>query len=103
MKTTTKQKIAIMQAAADGKDILFRERYVNVQPFTQVRDLNGIPWNWVDYDYKVKQEPLEFWINIYYNDIKNEHGTIHKSKDIAIENKLLDKDCETIKVIQVIE
>lgn len=59
MKTTA-EKIAVMQAFEDGKVVMCR-------PFgLAAYHLGKEPsWNWGKYDYWVKPEPAEVWVNIY--------------------------------------
>ena len=56
---TLKEKIEVMQAALDGKQVEFK--------------FNGSEWGrclvnpnfgWTDYDYRIKPEPLELWVNV---------------------------------------
>ena len=58
-----KEKIEVMQAALDGKD-------------TELNSGDGwrpsfIPknhaWDWANYDYRIKQEPMEIYAEVYEN------------------------------------
>lgn len=66
MKTTA-EKIAVMQAHEDGKDIEWK-LYVDER-----WDPAPEPcWNWLEYDYRVKREPQKAWL---LRDPKN--GELH--------------------------
>lgn len=59
MAKTLQEKIAVMQAAAEGKTI--QTRYHSST--ADWRDCSPL-WDWDAYDYRVKpREPREFWIN----------------------------------------
>lgn len=61
--TTTAEKIAVMQAHEAGKTIEFRESSAMVARPWHVA-LTPV-WNWDEYDYRVKPEPLTLWVNEY--------------------------------------
>ena len=67
---TLKEKIEVMQAALSGKKIEYNiyngaqetpkwEAYVNNTPI----------WAWDRTDYRIKPVPLEFWVNVYKENI----------------------------------
>lgn len=59
--TTLQEKIAVMQAFADGKTI-----QVCLQGKPQdAGDCISPSWNWDMYEYMVKREPREWWVNVY--------------------------------------
>jgi len=60
MAKTLQEKIAVMQAAAEGKKIEFRDLV-----YVAWADCPNPKWNWGYFDYRVKPEPREFWINLY--------------------------------------
>lgn len=56
--TTTAEKIAVMQAFEDGKKIEAGP------PGTHYWGPQATPsWNWELFNYRVKKEPREFWVN----------------------------------------
>lgn len=66
MSTTTKEKIAVMQAYEDGKTIQFRHR--TSDPAAKWHDILRpiIPdWAWPRTDYRVKPEPKVIYVNFY--------------------------------------
>lgn len=53
---TTKEKIEVMQAFEEGKDIEFKWLFKADEPF-RTWDLTDDPvWNWCDFDYRIKEE-----------------------------------------------
>ena len=60
---TLKEKIEVMQAALDGKEIEHTWIHQNEWITTQTQPYPD--FNWQKMDYRIKPEPLEFWINIY--------------------------------------
>jgi len=56
-------KIKIMQAALDGKEVEYLDTryttewagYKNTEP----------SWRWNDFDYRIKPEPMELWVNVW--------------------------------------
>jgi len=78
---TLKEKIEVMQAALDGKEIEYRNYpYDNRHKWTSY-DLSTIVWNWPSVDYRIKPEPMELWVNVY--DEKTEELYPHKTEDAA--------------------
>jgi len=83
---STKTKIKIMQAYEDGKTIEssristleFLHRWKTSAPCwvkaQRCWNENSSPtWNWDDCEYRVKEEPLELWVNSYPNDVHKIH------------------------------
>lgn len=67
---TLQEKIAVMQAAADGKEIQFR-RYSNLTWIDTVPE-----WDWYTYDYRVKpREPKVIYVNEYTTGEHIGHGS----------------------------
>lgn len=62
--TTLQEKIAVMQAFADGKAI-------ECSPFGPAdwAPVSSPAWNWDEYDYRVKREPREFVVIKHPNGI----------------------------------
>lgn len=50
---TTREKIVVMQAYEDGKEIEFRSAYTEEE---WVRCFKAV-WNWAEFDYRIKPEP----------------------------------------------
>ena len=56
-------------------------------------------WQFTAYDYRVKPEPMVFYVNIYP---ERKNDCIHQSKEEAL--KWVGRDCvRTIKVVESIE
>lgn len=72
-----KEKIEVMQAALDGKEI-----EVDFS-FTDKYELDTTPsWNWRDHDYRVKPEPLVRYM-VVFDDGRNS-GRTYRSKEQAV-------------------
>lgn len=56
--STTKEKIAVMQAFEDGKE-------VELEGSIQWLPANNPNWNWAETNYRVKPEPMVLYVNIY--------------------------------------
>lgn len=86
-----KEKIEVMQAAADGKKIEIREKRQGCQWTTY----NGEPsWNWYDYEYRVKPESRVYYVNNYEGGL----GQLHKSLKAAKDNSTPDA-LETVRLV----
>ena len=57
----TKEIIDVIQAFEDGKEIEHSLRTENIWR----KGTNDPCWNFARFDYRVKQKPLEYWVNIY--------------------------------------
>lgn len=102
---TLEQKIEVMKAALDGKIIEFYDK--SDEAWRVILGDNGMwtlddeEWNWKEYDYRIKQEPMEFWVNVYEPNTGICYG-FHETKSGAASGK--SHDCiKTIKVREVIE
>ena len=60
-RTTTKEKIAIMQASEDG-EIIDSCGKEEIDP--EWIYCSDPCWNWYKYEYRVRPEPRVFWVNI---------------------------------------
>ena len=92
---TLKEKIAVMQAALDGKEI----ECVN-RPSYEWFAITDPDWQWRVCDYRIKQEPMEFWVNICPN------GNIlsaHETEATSVENARLVAGVKSIKAREVTE
>ena len=57
----TKEKIAVMQAFVEGKEIQTTTHYS-----TEWKELTWVPeWDWTSYNYRVKPEPKFAYVNVY--------------------------------------
>ncbi len=97
--TDLKAKISVMQAALDGKEIEFKPKRIT-EGWQYVNPI----WNWDEFDYRIKVEPMEFWINVY-GDVGVYQSRPHKTKDSAEYECRNSKgiDIKTIKVREVTE
>jgi len=97
--STTKEKIEIMQAALDGGDIEF-----NVgDGWVKSIDPENLEWEWAAFDYRIKTEPIECWVNVLDADICS---TVFQSQHVAImalENVQNPERWTTRKFREVIE
>ena len=88
-----KEKISVMQAALDGKEI-------EIKYLTHDKDFkiptNGIEWNWQIADYRIKPTPMEFWVNVY-----DRYAYLHDSEEEARNKKETGVEVKTIKVREV--
>ena len=93
---TLKEKIEVMQAALDGKQI--QGNYgAGYGDLSQPENREDIIFNWRDCDYRIKPKPLEFWVNVYET-----NGVAYNSESKALSS--IDSTClKTIKVIEVTE
>lgn len=94
---TLKEKIEVMQAALDGKEI-----EVNRDDGEGWRSSfmpQNHAWEWGNYDYRIKPEPMEFHMNVFKS------STLLGNTREAMEEigKSHADYIKTIKVIEVIE
>ena len=88
---TLKEKISIMQACLDGKDIQVQTSGKWI--FTNI----NTDFNWAHYDYRIKPEPLTIWVNIYDKGFSS-----YESASLA-EIWAADNVIRTAKFIEAIE
>lgn len=75
--TTTQEKIAIMQAFVDGKEIEFKTKNREVS-----WSISYDPkWDWIDFDYRIKPEPPPTPMNIPWEFIKPEYKWAAKDEN----------------------
>lgn len=55
-KEQTRERIAVMQAWAEGEEIECCDRNDEWKPCLSPA------WNWVDFEYRVKPKPREWWL-----------------------------------------
>jgi len=63
VSNTIKER-AVMAAFDEGKPIQGRQRGRG-KLVPDWRDSNRPRWNWAFFEYRIKPEPLTFWVNIY--------------------------------------
>lgn len=62
-----KAALPILQAFAEGKTIQFRDTSENWSDFGKAEPIDGYVFYNYPERYRVKPEPLEFWMNVYEN------------------------------------
>ena len=61
---THDEMIAVIAAHRDGKAIQFSSRYSGQSMPWGDYTIDGPSWNFSAYDYRIKPEPLECWVNV---------------------------------------
>ena len=75
--STTAEKIEIMQWHEDGKQVECRNEFG-----AEWAEVSSHPrWNWGDYDYRKKPEPIECWVTVLDGRVTS---TVHMTEDAAI-------------------
>jgi hypothetical protein len=87
--------MAVMQAFLDGKTIQRRRNTADAW----LTDISGV-WDFVMYEYRVKPEPREFWVNWYTGGGKSVHLSREAAKDAEDPYQVL---AERIHVREVID
>jgi len=95
---TLKEQIEVMQARQDGKHIE-RNRASGMGNNGWV-EKDDTAFDWANFDYRIKQEPMEFWVKIYEKG--NMLCTIKASADNC-DMYNAGKFIKTIKVREVTE
>ena len=62
MTMTHDEMIEVIQAHRDGKKIEWRLKNEEDSPWSN--SPFGISWDFHDFDYRIKQEPREWWISV---------------------------------------
>jgi len=96
----TKEKIAVMQAAVDGKVVQCRLQSCDLDPPPWRTGVDSeVNWNWGLFEYRIKPEPMEIYINIYAS------GSIvpYNEKIMAENARRSGTALRTVKFIEVIE
>jgi hypothetical protein len=76
MSMTHDEMIAVIAAHKDGKTVQVRCKGSDREwGYT-----SGPYWNFADCDYRIKPEPLEYWVNTYKNSVYN---ALHPTEDSA--------------------
>lgn len=68
---TTDEKIAVLQAHKAGKEIQYKSNWESGS-FWRTKPIPH--FNFFDFDYRVKPEPQEFWVNVW-SSTSFVHGT----------------------------
>lgn len=77
---SAREKAAVMLAFAEGKAIECKKRYDENDPWQEIE----VPkWSFLDFDYRIKREPREFYANLYSRSEDYPCGHIHKSRGAA--------------------
>ena len=91
---TLKEQIEVMQAALDGKNI-----EVDEHGWGELSNPQEEQYNWELFDYRIKPEPLEFWVNVYSSGRVYLHDTEAKAKAMYED----DENVILVKVREVTE
>jgi len=105
MKTTTAEKIKVMQAFEDGRDIRFVIQGGGCGVISKCRQGDNPGWNWEEITYTiVTPSPPPLYVNVYYDGCGELYCRTYPSRDvarqrasdtavhIAIEYRWIDKD-----------
>lgn len=90
-----KQKIEVMQAAEDGKDIEIKGTKLSGDYW---HTNSEYCWDWANFDYRIKPEPIEFWVNVYSGHTGSRYATKETAESNAEHGVL-----RTIKMQEVTE
>lgn len=94
---TLKEKIEVMQAALDGKDIEYT-------PHKDYWEIDPSPsFNWDRFNYRIKPEPMEFWVNVYEGGETDGELAIYLMETVAKDRGAQLGARKTIKVREVID
>ena len=92
---TTTEMIAVLQAFERGEVIEYRPK--NSQRWGSAEPI----WNFSQFDYRVKPNPREWWLNVYEDGSK---GAMHDSRAEADRNKAyVDKRIDCVHVREVLD
>lgn len=97
--STLDEKLAVMQAAKDGKTIEFKRKLTNSGWAVIVAP----GWDWQSFEYRVKREPRTFYINEYPD---NEYGVIgyaYPTKESARMDAGVPPARRAVKYVEVLE
>ena len=91
-----KEKIEVMQAALDGEEI----EYNHNGRGWEKPNIERLVWDWQKNDYRIKPEPMEFWMVI-----SDTYGfqTKEKAEEALKLSFLSDKENRVAKMREVIE
>lgn len=91
---TLKEKIEVMQAASDGKEI----QILICDEWDDWDNDTPPDFNWGANDYRIKPEPMEFWVAIFPDGVLSQPCMTKEEAE-----RKVGISCELIKVREVIE
>jgi hypothetical protein len=94
--TTTAGKIAVMQGYADGKEV----QCMLLGETQDWDDVKGPSWNWLQYNYRIKPEPREFFIKVAPD---GQYGMLIYTTEAEAAKVELVGGSKVIKVREVVE
>jgi uncharacterized UPF0146 family protein len=94
-----------MQAAAEGKQIQWRELYKETSIWSDAFDIKSCAWNWGKYLYRIKPEPLECWAVVYADTRKiySLRPTLENAQRILKTLKALKQTYSIIRLVEAEE
>ena len=96
---TLEEKIEVMKAALDGKEIEYKEPDEKYWKVMESPEFDS----WHSGDYRVKPELLEFWVNVYYGGHVPSMAYTDKATAMSAANAANPTTTRTIKVREVVE
>ena len=97
--STTEGKIAVMQAAVDGKSI-----QVSTRGREKWSDAVGPWWDWSQFDYRIKPaEPLRLWVNAYQKSGSYAHESEHRAVTAWLDGESGRKALPVIEITPEVE
>jgi len=99
---TLKERIAIEQAYLDGETVLYQNASNGVSWPPLYSNDPEIVFDWEAFDYRIKPEPMELWVNVYKDSdgqYISTHLAEHEAERSATPNS---KHIKTIKVREVL-
>lgn len=88
---TIKEKIKVMQAFADGKEVEIRHK--TTQEFSETKNPT---WDWLMNDYRIKEEPK--YVPYTYNDAKELIGKVVVKKESKVMAMIVGVNREYVNV-----
>ena len=95
---TLKERIEIEQAYLDGKLIEFKPKGSPGSWYFVPQNEKNIVFQWEYNDYRIKQEPMEFWVNVY-EDL--DYGLFHNKDNADFAANGIPSFIKTIKMREV--
>lgn len=74
--STTEGKISVMKAFADGKK-------VELYDFGTWKQCTNPSWNWSAFNFRIKPEPLERWVNVFSSGVLDDWTSEECAKKAA--------------------
>lgn len=97
-----KEKIEVMQAALDGKGIKYKHKNSS-DGFDLRKCVDDYNFNWSEYDYYIKPEPMEFWVNVYEEQNVRLSSLCESRKEAEARANGSDGHIKTIKLREVLD